>query len=174
MDFSELISLRLCYYNILSIYFEALVHISQIEVSKYLRLLGQWAGQILWRQVSRAWGGGGRGFTFGFPKWRREGGVAGEEKGFREDKQPCELEKSMLMQTPVTLQTQNKQQWALAGHIYIIIKLLVKRHLQVTVHFKTLLSVHDWIQKQYIVNIYMWCCWSYWHKNLRKSLKMDF
>lgn len=44
----------------------------------YLWLLGQRAGQVLRREVSRACSGG---FTVSFPKGRRKGGVAGEEKG---------------------------------------------------------------------------------------------
>lgn len=44
----------------------------------YLRLLRKWTGQVLRRQLSRAYSGS---FSFSFPKWRREGGVAGEEKG---------------------------------------------------------------------------------------------
>lgn len=44
----------------------------------YLWLLGQRAGQVLRRELSRGWGGG---FAVSFPKGRRKGGVAGEEKG---------------------------------------------------------------------------------------------
>lgn len=44
----------------------------------YLWLLGQRTGQVLWWELSRGWGGG---FAVSFPKGRREGGVAGEEKG---------------------------------------------------------------------------------------------
>lgn len=44
----------------------------------YLRLLRQRAGQVLRREFGRARGGG---LAVGLPKGRREGGVAGEERG---------------------------------------------------------------------------------------------
>lgn len=44
----------------------------------YLRLLRQRAGEVLWREFSGARAGG---LAVGLPKGRREGGVAGEEKG---------------------------------------------------------------------------------------------
>lgn len=44
----------------------------------YLRLLGQGAGQVLRGQLGGPWGCR---LPLGFPRWGREGGVAGEEKG---------------------------------------------------------------------------------------------
>lgn len=59
----------------------------------YLRLLRQRAGQVLRGEFSGACGGG---LTVGLPKGRREGGVAGEEKGSGKTKQPFKSGEEML------------------------------------------------------------------------------
>lgn len=62
----------------------------------YLRLLRQRAGQVLRGEFSWACGGG---LTVSLPKGRREGGVAGEERGSGETKKPFNSE-IMLQATP--------------------------------------------------------------------------
>lgn len=53
--------------------------------SMYLRLLGQRAGQVLGRELGLPAAAAAAALPFGFSRRRREGGVAGEEKGSETD-----------------------------------------------------------------------------------------